>query len=147
MSGMIEASTTRRLRTPWTNKSGPTTPPSSRGIIAAVPIGWNVEAIIVFRIYSPISWSLVILEPGVSSTGASGANVFAALYTLENLINAILVSRSSGFERVRKSTMGSPLGSDMLMFIEPRLKGFRLAIPLEHEPPWEVWKEGILSDA
>ena len=62
-------------------------------------------------------------------------------------MNAILVSRSSGLERVRKSTMGSPFGSDVLMFIEPRLKGFRLAIPLEHEPPWEVWKEGMLSDA
>ena len=145
--GMMDASIMRRFRTPCTSRSDPTTPPNSTGIIAAVPQGWNVEGRTPFRRYCAMSASVVTLEPGMSSTGPNCARVGASLNSRVYRTMTVLSSKSSGLEKARKSTTGSPLGFEGSRLIDPRLNGLRFTLPREQAPPNAVSNAGILSEA
>ena len=94
--GMIDMSPTLRPVTPYTVKLDDTTPAWSRGAIAAVPHECAVLAVIPLTAQDAIWASVVMVAPGVCSTGVKRFMLLDWNHFRANLPIATMISLSTG---------------------------------------------------
>lgn len=120
---MIEASTMLMPWTPYTNRSGPTTPPYSLFIIEQVEVKCAYVGCTSCISAARISSVLVMFAPGMSSIGPSSCIASVAMSPLCFLTAATIISTSAGFVSAPQSISGGSKGSRLLMKTVPRLRG------------------------